>query len=257
MALSSGKTIRPLLVYCAGHACGVAADRLDAPACAVELIHAYSLIHDDLPSMDDDDLRRGRPSCHRVYGEAMAILAGDALQSLAFHVLAHDDGGLTADQRLRMISTLAWASGSLGMVGGQAIDLQATGRQLTIDELETMHTRKTGALIQASVLLGGLAAVTVDEMRLQQLGRYGSCIGLAFQIRDDILDVEGDTTTLGKQAGADAAHDKPTYPALLGLEGARVKSAELHAQALHHLSEFGSEADPLRLVADLILERSS
>ncbi len=263
--LSNGKYIRPLLVYSAGLACGVDDERLDAPACAVELIHAYSLIHDDLPAMDDDDLRRGRPTCHRVYGEAMAILAGDALQALAFHVLVHGHGhGLrpegaapaSAERRLRMVSTLALACGSLGMVGGQAIDLLATGSRPTIGELEGMHTRKTGALIQASVLLGALSGASDrDEERLQRLGGYGRCIGLAFQVRDDILDVEGDTETLGKQAGADEALDKPTYPSLLGLDGARAKARELHAQALDHLRDFGSEADPLRAIADLIVER--
>ena len=254
--LSRGKYIRPLLVYSAGHACGVEPERLDAPACAVELIHAYSLIHDDLPAMDDDDLRRGRPTCHRVYGEAMAILAGDALQALAFHVLVdRAQGAVTPECRLRMVSTLALASGSLGMVGGQAIDLQATGGRPTIEELEVMHTRKTGALIQASVLLGALSGKAVDEGRLRRLGAYGRAIGLAFQVRDDILDIEGDTATLGKQAGADEAHDKPTYPALLGLDGAHEKAGELHAQALEQLRGFGPEADPLRLIADLIVER--
>ena len=254
--IAGGKYIRPLLVYSAGQACKAAVERLDVPACAVELIHAYSLIHDDLPAMDDDDLRRGRPSCHRVYGEAMAILAGDALQSLAFHELAHGGVDIPAERRLRMLATLAFASGSLGMVGGQAIDLQATGEQRQLAEIESMHRRKTGALIQASVLLGALAGDDVDEQRLEQLGHYGHCIGLAFQIRDDILDVEGDTATLGKPAGADEALQKPTYTSLLGLEGARAKAAELHAQAIAHLEGFAAEADVLRLIADLIVQRS-
>ncbi len=254
-ALSGGKCIRPLLVYSAGQACRVPLERLDAPACAVELIHAYSLVHDDLPAMDDDDLRRGQPTCHRVYGEAMAILAGDALQALAFHGLAHETGQIPPGQRLRMLATLAFASGSLGMVGGQAIDLQATGQLRVLDEIEAMHRRKTGALIQASVLLGALAADSVDEQRLQQLGHYGHCVGLAFQIRDDILDVEGDTATLGKSAGADEALQKPTYTSLLGVDGAREKAAELHRQALARLDGFGPEADALRLIADLIVQR--
>ncbi|MBI1195224.1 MAG: geranyl transferase [Gammaproteobacteria bacterium] len=253
--LAGGKYVRPLLVYCAGQACDVPMARLDAAACAVELIHAYSLIHDDLPAMDDDALRRGRPTCHIAYGEAMAILAGDALQALAFHVLAHENDSLTPHQRLRMMDTLAYASGSLGMAGGQAIDMQSIGRTLDVDELENMHTRKTGALIQASILLGGLAADPVDEQVLQQLGGFGRCIGLAFQIRDDILDVESATETLGKPQGSDEDMNKPTYTSLLGLEGAHEKLREVHDKALHYLDGMGPKADYLRQVAEYIVGR--
>jgi len=254
-ALSGGKYMRPLLVYCAGQACGVPMARLDAAACAVELIHCYSLIHDDLPAMDDDDLRRGRPTCHIAYGEAMAILAGDALQALAFHVLAHENDSLNAQQRLRMMDTLAYASGSLGMAGGQAIDMLSVGQALDVDELENMHTRKTGALIQASILLGGLAADPIDEDVLRHLGGFGRCIGLAFQIRDDILDVEAETETLGKPQGSDEGANKPTYPSLLGLEGAHEKLREVHDKALHYLGAMGPKADFLRQVAEYIVGR--
>jgi len=254
-ALSGGKYVRPLLVYCAGQACDVPMARLDVAACAVELIHCYSLIHDDLPAMDNDELRRGQPTCHVAYGEAMAILAGDALQALAFHVLAQDNDSLDAQQRLRMMDTLAYASGSLGMAGGQAIDMQSVGHALDVDELENMHTRKTGALIQASILLGGLAADPIDEQVLLQLGGFGRYIGLAFQIRDDILDVESETETLGKPQGSDEGMNKPTYPSLLGLEGAHEKLREVNDKALHYLNDMGPKADFLRQVAEHIIGR--
>ncbi|MFZ1862177.1 MAG: farnesyl diphosphate synthase, partial [Candidatus Competibacter sp.] len=255
--LGGGKRIRPLLVYSAGAAVGAALESLDGPACAVEFIHAYSLIHDDLPAMDDDDLRHGRPSCHKACGEALAILAGDALQALAFQVLCQDGGMIQAPTiRLRMVGVLAQAAGSRGMAGGQAIDLAATGQELTLAELENMHIHKTGALIRASVLLGALSQTEVEPRLLEQLDHYAKCIGLAFQIRDDILDVIGDTATLGKAAGADRAHDKLTYPSLLGLDGSRDHARALHQDALASLEAFGSEAEPLRWIAHYIVERA-
>jgi farnesyl diphosphate synthase len=255
--LDGGKRVRPLLVYGAGQVAGVAAEQLDTPACAVELIHTYSLIHDDLPAMDDDDLRRGKPTCHKAFGEAQAILAGDALQALAFHILAHDQGnGIAPGQRLAMVEQLALAAGSRGMVGGQAIDLAAVGKDLTIAELEDMHIHKTGALIRASVLLGAMSNPDLAAQRRTELDHYAKCIGLAFQVVDDILDVEGSTEVLGKMAQADQALGKPTYPALLGLDGARQRARELHAEALASLAGCGAEADPLRWLSAYIVERS-
>jgi farnesyl diphosphate synthase len=255
--LGGGKRIRPVLVYLSGAAVGAAPETLDGPACAVEFIHAYSLIHDDLPAMDDDDLRHGQPTCHKAFGEALAILAGDALQALAFQVLGQDTA-MVADPaiRLRMLGVLAQAAGSRGMVGGQAIDLAAVGRELTLAELENMHIHKTGALIRASVLLGALSQPAVEPAVLERLDRYAKCIGLAFQIRDDILDVIGDAATLGKTAGADRALNKPTYPALLGLEGAREHARVLHEEALASLQPLGTEAEPLRQIAAYIVERA-
>ena len=256
-SLDGGKRVRPLLVYAAGQAAAVPPEQLDSPACAVELIHTYSLIHDDLPAMDDDDLRRGKPSCHIAFGEAQAILAGDALQALAFHILAHDrDSGLSTATRLAMVEQLALAAGSRGMVGGQAIDLAAVGKDLDIAELEDMHIHKTGALIRASVLLGAMASPGLAPERLESLDHYAKCIGLAFQVVDDILDVEGSTEVLGKTAQADQALDKPTYPALLGLEGARQRANELHEAAMASLAVHGAEADPLRWLSAYIVERS-
>ena len=254
-ALDGGKRIRPTLVYASGQAVGSRRDTLDAPACAIELIHAYSLVHDDLPAMDDDDLRRGKPSCHKAFGEAVAILAGDALQSLAFHVLSRDNPGTDAATRLRMIETLALAAGSRGMAGGQTIDLEAAGRQLDIAELEDMHIHKTGALIRASVVLGALTAPELEDSTLERLDHYAKCIGLAFQIRDDILDVEGETHTLGKRIGADQTLDKSTYPALIGLEASRQRASELNEEAQDSLSGLGAEADPLRKISLYIVER--
>jgi farnesyl diphosphate synthase len=254
--LGGGKRMRPMLVYAAGRALGIAPDALDGPACAVEFIHVYSLIHDDLPAMDDDDLRRGKPTCHVVYGEATAILTGDALQALAFQVLAHDPSiTATAQNRLRMIDVLARAGGSQGMVGGQAIDLGAVGQKLTLPELENMHIRKTGALIRASVQLATLAKADMDAFRADRLDHYAKCIGLSFQVQDDILDEESDTATLGKTQGKDKDSDKPTYPALLGLSGAKQKARELHEQALDSLSCFGAEADILRDLSLYIIQR--
>lgn len=255
--LDGGKRVRPLLVYAAGAALDATPERLNGPACAVEIIHAYSLIHDDLPAMDNDELRRGKPTCHRQFDEATAILAGDALQALAFHILAQDPLMVpTLTARIRMIDLLAQAAGSRGMAGGQAIDLAAVGQTLDIAQLENMHIHKTGALIRASVLLGGLSCDLSDEKRLSPLDRYAKNIGLAFQIRDDILDIEGETAVIGKAQGADALRNKPTYPALLGLDGAKVRAQELLDEAQDVLSCFGDKADPLRAIATYIVQRS-
>ncbi|MDQ2694304.1 MAG: (2E,6E)-farnesyl diphosphate synthase [Pseudomonadota bacterium] len=253
--LGGGKRVRPVLVYAGGAAVDVPLEHLDDPACAVEFIHAYSLIHDDLPAMDDDDLRRGRPTCHKAFDEATAILAGDALQALAFQVLAQEPER-APPVRLKLVDTLARAAGSRGMVGGQAIDLAAVGRDLNQAELENMHIHKTGALIRASVLLGALSQPAIAADALERLDHYAKCIGLAFQIRDDILDVIGDTRTLGKTQGADRAHNKPTYPALLGLEGARAHAKTLVEEALDTLLPLGTKADTLRWIASYIVERS-
>ncbi len=256
-ALQGGKRVRPLLVYAAGGALNADPQALDVAASAVECIHAYSLVHDDLPAMDNDDLRRGQPTCHRAFGEALAVLAGDALQSKAFHLLAHAPmGPLKPATRLHMIELLALAAGSRGMAGGQAIDLAAVGRELDIAELEDMHIHKTGALIRASVLLGALCADSLDDAQRRALDHYGKCIGLAFQVQDDILDVTGSTEELGKQAGADRALRKPTYPDLLGLAGARERAGELHQRAIESLAGFGAEADPLRWLSAYIVART-
>jgi farnesyl diphosphate synthase len=255
-ALSGGKRVRPLLVYAAGQAVGVTPERLDIPACAVELIHAYSLVHDDLPAMDDDDLRRNQPTCHKAFDEATAILVGDALQTLAFQVLCCGDHmQADAETRLKMLETLTRASGSRGMAGGQAIDLEAVGKELNLTELEILHIHKTGALIRAAVRLATLLNPDVGEEKTRALDRYAKCVGLAFQIRDDILDVEGETEILGKTQGKDKAQDKPTYPALLGLNGAREKAQELLQESLQCLERFGEEADPLRWIAEYIIGR--
>jgi farnesyl diphosphate synthase len=251
--LNGGKRVRATLVYAAGEAVRGEAALFDAPACAVELMHAYSLVHDDLPAMDDDDLRRGKPTCHRAFGEANALLAGDALQSAAFQVLS--DGASKARRGMEMIATLAHASGSLGMAGGQAIDLAAVGTQPSLDELENMHRHKTGALIRASVRLGALCGADTSTGQLAQLDAYAACIGLAFQVRDDILDVEADTETLGKTQGADVALNKPTYPSLLGLAAARQKADELHQRAIGELADFDARADALRELSAFIVSR--
>lgn len=255
--LDGGKRVRPLLVYAAGAALDAVPSRLDGPACAVEIIHAYSLIHDDLPAMDDDELRRGKPTCHRKFDEATAILAGDALQALAFHILVQDSQMVPEPaSRVKMIGILAQAAGSRGMAGGQAIDLAAVGQTLDIAQLENMHIHKTGALIRASVLLGGLSCDLHDESRLAHLDRYAKNIGLAFQIRDDILDIEGETAIIGKAQGADALRNKPTYPALLGLDGAKARAQELLEEASDVLAPFGEKASPLRAIASYIVQRN-
>lgn len=255
--LDGGKRMRPLLTYATGHALGLKEEVLDAPACAVEFIHVYSLIHDDLPAMDNDDLRRGKPTCHKAFDEATAILAGDALQAQAFEILATDPSiEVDAASRLKMIHCLTRASGSQGMVGGQAIDLGSVGTRLTLPELENMHIHKTGALIRASVNLAALSKPDLDPAIAKQLDHYAKCIGLSFQVKDDILDIESDTSTLGKTQGKDADNDKPTYPALLGMAGAKQKALELHEQAIASLSSFGAEADLLRELSLYIIERS-
>jgi len=254
--LDGGKRLRAALVYATGEALGARTELLDVPACALELIHAYSLVHDDLPAMDDDDLRRGKPTCHKAFDEATAILVGDALHTLAFELLAADpELTAPADRRLAMIARLAAAAGSAGMAGGQAIDLAATGRVLTLAELEAMHARKTGALIRAAVALGALTA-NADPGLLARLDDYARHIGLAFQIVDDILDIEGDTATLGKPQGSDAERAKPTYPAILGLEQAKTLARECHAAALESLSPLEDNGRLLCEIADFIIYRT-
>ena len=254
--MNGGKRVRPLLAYAACEALGAAPEQANGAACAVELIHAYSLVHDDLPAMDDDDLRRGQPTTHKAFDEACAILAGDGLQSLAFSALL--DPTLTtldAETRLRMVNGLAFAAGPAGMVGGQAIDLGSVGLKLDQAALEYMHRHKTGALIEASVKLGALASGQATDDNLQALSVYARAIGLAFQVQDDILDVESDTATLGKRQGADIARDKPTYPALMGLEQAKSYALELRDQALNALRPFDAAAGPLRELARYIVDR--
>ena len=253
--LGGGKRVRPLLVYAAGEAAGAARERLAAAACAVEFIHAYSLVHDDLPCMDNDVLRRGRPTVHVQYDEATAMLAGDALQSLAFEVLArHRIADDPADQ-VEMLRLLAQAAGSPGMAGGQAIALESVGKSLSLPELELMHIMKTGALIRASVLLGARCG-TLANGELEALDRYAKCIGLAFQVVDDILDAEAPTETLGKTAGKDAAQGKPTYVSLLGIAQAREWAERLRQDAHAALAPFGERASQLRGLADFIVLRS-
>ncbi len=252
--LAGGKRIRPLLVYATGQSFGAAIDTLNIPAAAVELIHCYSLIHDDLPAMDNDDLRRGQPTCHKQFDEATAILAGDALQCLAFSVLAantHND----ATQTLQMLNILGQCCGSFGMAGGQMIDLEAMGKTLTLTELQTMHALKTGALIKASVLMGAIAA-NVDAATFNNLNEFATHLGLAFQIQDDILDVEGETQLLGKQVGADALLNKPTYPAILGLDAAKQQMEAAYQQALSCLEIYGESAVYLREVAAYLVNRN-
>jgi geranylgeranyl diphosphate synthase type II len=247
--LNGGKRLRAILVYAAGEALGAAPEILDGPACAVELIHAYSLVH--------DDLRRGKPTCHRAYDEATALLVGDALQSLAFQVLAQDPAmRVGADGRLQMIRNLAAAAGSQGMAGGQAIDLESVGTTLTLPELENMHIHKTGALIRAAVDLGVLSLEKVDPTVARNLDHYAKCLGLAFQIQDDILDEEGDTATLGKTSGADRAQNKPTYPALLGLAEARHHAREFRDAALASVESLGDNGGLLRAIADYVIHRT-
>jgi farnesyl diphosphate synthase len=255
-ALGGGKRVRAVLVYATAQALGVSEPLPDAPAAAVELIHAYSLVHDDLPAMDDDDLRRGLPTCHRAFDEATALLAGDALQTLAFEILAGAEPDLVPEsRRVEMLRVLARASGSGGMAGGQAIDLAAVGRQLDLTELDTMHRLKTGALIRASVRLGCLCAAGVEPAVIARLEEYADCIGLAFQIRDDVLDVEGETGVLGKTAGADSARDKPTYPSIVGLAEAKRRAEALHDQALGCLEGLGPSAAPLRWLSEFVVSR--
>jgi geranylgeranyl pyrophosphate synthase len=257
VTLGGGKRLRAALVIATGEALGAPPDVLDVPACALELVHAYSLVHDDLPAMDNDDLRRGKPTCHKAFDEATAILAGDALQTLAFELLASDPAlRIDPAQRLAMLTRLAQASGAAGMAGGQAIDLGAVGRPMALADVTDMHARKTGALIRASVALGALSVPNIDAARLARLDAYACAIGLAFQITDDILDVEGDTVTLGKPQGSDQKHAKPTYPALLGLDRARALAREQHTVALESLQSLGDNGQLLGEIADFILDRT-
>jgi geranylgeranyl pyrophosphate synthase len=255
--LGPGKRVRPLLVYATGKSLGIPENQLDAAACAIELIHAYSLVHDDLPAMDDDDLRRGRPTCHIQFDEATAILAGDALQVLAFQILARD-AAAPADpaRRLKLIEILADASGTAGMAGGQALDLAAEGRTLTVAEVEEMHARKTGALIRASVTMASHCAA-IPESRRACLDFFAAKIGLAFQIQDDLLDIEGDPKVIGKAVGADKEHQKPTYPATVGVPAARAKLLELHDEALTALAPLGAAAAPLVALSNWLVARRS
>jgi len=253
--LNGGKRLRALLVYATGEALGADLSLLDAPASAVELIHAYSLVHDDMPIMDDDDLRRGRPTCHKAYDDATALLVGDALQTLAFETLCDND--LSAVQQSKMVKTLAQKSGVFGMAGGQAIDLESVGHTLTLNTLQNMHELKTGALIRASVALGALAAIDCDEETLAKLDHYAYCIGLAFQVQDDVLDVTADTETLGKTQGADIALNKPTYPALLGLNAAQEKASSLINEALATLEDLPHDTQALAALAGFVVQRSN
>jgi len=256
VTLEGGKRVRASLVYASGRAVSAPDGALDVPACAVEMIHAYSLVHDDLPCMDNDDLRRGKPTCHKAYDEATALLAGDALQSLAFETLANDPAlTVSAGQRLRMTTLLAQAAGSHGMAGGQAIDLAAGGRALALPQLEDMHLRKTGALIRAAVLLGAYTREGVQPGKLQALENYSRAIGLAFQVVDDILDVEGSAETLGKNPGVDRARGKPTYPQLLGIADAKARAKTLHAEALESLAPLGDNGGIFAELAGFIIER--
>jgi farnesyl diphosphate synthase len=254
--LNGGKRLRASLVYATGECLGASLDALDAPACALECLHAYSLVHDDLPAMDNDDLRRGQPTCHKAFDEATALLVGDALHSLAFEILAGDERlNVSPARRLQMIAQLAQAAGSHGMAGGQALDLAAVGKTLTLIELDSMHARKTGALIHAAVRLGALTHEATDAATLARLDEFGRCLGLAFQITDDILDVEGDTATLGKPQGSDAARSKPTYPALLGSAEAKTQARRYQQQALASLAGLGDNVSLLAEIADYIIER--
>jgi farnesyl diphosphate synthase len=254
-ALGGGKRVRALLAYAAGEFCGSDIEKVDIPAASVELIHAFSLVHDDMPCMDNDDLRRGKASTHKKYGDAMALLVGDALQSLAFQLISQDIN-LRSTQKIKMLHMLALASGSRGMAGGQAIDLESMGIPLTRAELETMHIHKTGALIRAAALLGAYSAYRPNDDKVKAVDHFAKSIGLAFQVVDDILDTEADTQTLGKTAGKDAQHNKSTYVTILGLSAAKNLADELHANAMAALSFYGREADLLRHLADFITRRN-
>jgi geranylgeranyl pyrophosphate synthase len=255
--LGGGKRIRPALVFATALTLGLSEEEVEAAACAIELIHVYSLVHDDLPAMDDDDLRRGRPTCHKAYDEAIAILVGDALQPLAFQLLARDPAlPASAAARLRLIDILTEASGTYGMAGGQAIDLQVQGKKLDIAEVEDMHARKTGAVISASVLMAAACAPDLSPADYAALARFAQAIGLAFQIQDDLLDVLGDVSTLGKATGADRQHAKPTHPTVIGIAASQERVHLLHGQALDALTGFGERAAPLRSLAHWLLSRS-
>lgn len=258
--LSGGKRLRPFLLYATAEALGANVEQADSAAVAIEMIHSYSLVHDDLPAMDDDDYRRGKPTCHKVYGDANAILAGDGLLTAAFEVLANAEE-YTAQQRLQLIQILAQASGGAGMVAGQSTDLNHVNKSMTLAELEAMHRNKTGALIRAAVLMGAVcasstAAAPMSAVQQQALIAYADAIGLAYQIWDDILDVEGDASVLGKSQGKDEANNKPTYPALLGLDGARSKALELVESAQQALKKLNTKSDALESFAHYIINRN-
>ena len=254
--LGGGKRVRPILLLATARALGLAEEQVEAAACALELVHVYSLVHDDLPAMDDDDLRRGRPTCHKAFDEATALLVGDALQSLAFELLARDPGLPDAPAvRVRLVGLLAEAIGSLGMAGGQAIDLQSEGRSLSIEQVEQLHSLKTGALIRASVMMGAACVPALDPRLERALAGFAAPIGLAFQIQDDLLDELSDTATLGKVAGADRERGKSTHPAILGIAGSQERVRTLSEAALKSLEPLGAKADALRAVADWLLAR--
>jgi farnesyl diphosphate synthase len=254
--LGGGKRIRSALIFATALTVGLTEDEVEAAACAIELVHAYSLVHDDLPAMDDDDLRRGRPTCHKAYDEATAILVGDALQPLAFQLLARDPSLPAAPAiRLRLIELLAEASGTFGMAGGQAIDLAASGRMLNISQVEDMHARKTGAMIRASVLMAAECVPNLDRNLYVALDGYATAIGLAFQIQDDLLDITSDVVTMGKPVRADSERAQPTHPAMIGIAASQERMHRLHRQAVDGLSVFGAKADPLRALAQWLLSR--
>ncbi len=252
--LDGGKRVRPLLAFAAGELSGAKTDRVEIVAAAVELIHVYSLVHDDMPCMDDDVLRRGKPTCHVQYDDATALLVGDSLQTMAFQLLAEHRLSDDSQRQLEMIKVLALASGSRGMAGGQATDLDSVGKSLTLPELEFMHIHKTGALIRAAILLGAHCG-DLSKDQLDKLDHFGKLIGLAFQVVDDVLDCEADTATLGKTAGKDVDNDKPTYVSLLGIQGARDMAQRLHHEALDTVEGFGNSGQRLRDLADFIVMR--
>jgi farnesyl diphosphate synthase len=254
--LGGGKRIRPALVFATARAVGLSEDDVEAVACAIELVHVYSLVHDDLPAMDDDDMRRGRPTCHKAYDEATALLVGDALQPLAFQLLVRDPKLPSSPAiRLKLIDSLAEAVGTFGMAGGQAIDLAAQGTRLDIGEVEDMHARKTGAVIRASVLMAAECAPPLDPKLYAALSRFANAVGLAFQIQDDLLDVTGDAAMLGKATGADSERAKPTHPAIIGIPASQQRVRLLHTQAINALSCFGPRGDSLRSLANWLLKR--
>ena len=254
--LSGGKRVRPALLFATARTLGLTEDEVEAAACAVELVHVYSLVHDDLPAMDDDDLRRGRPTCHKAFDEATALLVGDALQPLAFQLLARDPA-LPNDPaiRLRLVAMLSEAIGTLGMTGGQAIDMAVQGTKLGIEQVEDMHSRKTGAVIRASVLMAAECVPSLDPQRYAALARFAAAIGLAFQIQDDLLDLIGDVSTLGKATGADRERSKPTHPTIIGIPASQQRVRLLHDEAMTALEPFGAQATSLRSLADWLLSR--
>jgi geranylgeranyl pyrophosphate synthase len=254
--LGGGKRIRPALLFATARTLGLSEDEVEAAACAIELVHVYSLVHDDLPAMDNDDLRRGRPTCHKAFDEATALLVGDALQPLAFQLLASDPALPESPAiRLRLIDVLAQAIGTFGMAGGQAIDLAVQGKRLDIGQVEDMHARKTGAVIRASVLMAAECVPPLDANLYAALTRYASALGLAFQIQDDLLDVTGDVSTLGKATGADSERSKPTHPAIIGIQASQQRVRLLHNQAIHALVPFGDKAESMRSLAHWLLSR--